>query len=64
MSGAYPVQPAEQKEQIASTEAREDWWDEPSLNLSAHVKWCMENKDAILALHSSTTETKIFALCV
>jgi hypothetical protein len=36
------------------------WWLEEGTN--PRVKWCMENKEAILALHSSGVETNIFAL--
>lgn len=39
--------------------------DEESLELvekNPRVKWCFDNKEAILALHSSTEHTKVFEM--
>jgi hypothetical protein len=41
-------------------EKEEQWWLKEAMN--PRVKWCFENRVAILLLHSSPEETKIFQL--
>lgn len=36
------------------------WWLEEDIN--PRIRWCFENQDAILALHSSPVETNILAM--
>jgi hypothetical protein len=53
MSGNYPGQPVDEMVQD-----QEEWWDACGVNQS--IKWCMDNREAILALHSSEIKTKVF----
>lgn len=44
----------------ASSEAKIKWSNDDTVN--ERIEWCMQNRDAILALYSSPVYTPIFAL--
>jgi hypothetical protein len=53
MSDSYFAQPVDEM-----VHDQEQWWNGPYVNQS--IKWCMENREAILALHFSGVKTKAF----